>query len=105
MIVSLLLAALVLLGLYVGSHRLSGLQVAGVVTTGVVGLVLVIVPRLASYAAGLLGVGRGTDLLLYLSIVGGLFVSANFYFRAKRQERQIVVLTRELSLQHPKSGG
>jgi len=97
-IVSVLLGALVLLGLYVGSHRLSGVQAGIVVMLALVGLTLVVFPRVASITAQQLGVGRGTDLLLYSSIMGGLFVAANLYFRSKRQEEQIVIMARALAL-------
>lgn len=99
MIVSLLLCALLVLGLYVGSHRLSGLQTAVVAVVASGGFLLVIFPTLSSATARFLGVGRGTDLLLYVSIVGGLFVAAHLYFRTKQQERQIVELTRALAIQ------
>ena len=101
MIVSILLTGLVLLVLYVASHRLTGLATAAVVAFACFGVVLVIVPDLASRLAVTVGVGRGTDLLLYLFIVGGLFVAANLYFRAKSQEQQIAELTRALALARP----
>ena len=102
MIVSLLLAALVVLGLYVGSHRLSGIQAAIVIALACIGLTLIVSPSVASAAAQRLGVGRGTDLLLYFSLIGGLFISANLYFRSKQQEVQIVAITRALALANAK---
>ena len=102
MIVSLLLGALVVLGLYVGSHRLSGIQAAIVIALACVGLTLIVFPAVASAAAQRLGVGRGTDLLLYFSIIGGLFVAANLYFRSKQQELQIVKMARALALANAK---
>jgi hypothetical protein len=98
MIVSVLSAAILLLGLYVGSHRLNGWQVAAVVGIGTLGLALVVFPQFASYAARLLGVGRGTDLLLYFAVMAGLFVGANLYFRHKRQEAQLIAIVRKLAL-------
>ncbi len=102
MIVSVLLGALVVLGLYVGSHRLSGIQTAIVIAVASVGLTLIVSPAIASAAAQRLGVGRGTDLLLYFSIIGGLFVSANLYFRSKQQELAIVRMARALALANAK---
>lgn len=98
MIVSLLLGALVILGVYIGSHRLSGFQAAFVVVSALIGLVLVIFPSVASLVAQRLGVGRGTDLLVYFGIIGGLFVSASLYFRSKRQDEQIVTMARAIAL-------
>ena len=63
-----------------------------------VGAVLVINPDLAQRAAEAVGVGRGTDLILYLLVLlvyaGGIVVLAKF----RRLERQITDLTRELAL-------
>jgi len=101
MIVSVLLAALVVLGIYVGSHRLSGSQAALVVVVGLFGLALVVSPSVASNIAEHLGVGRGTDLLLYFSIIGGLFLTAHLYFRSKRLEEQIIALSRQIALTTP----
>lgn len=80
MIVSVLSVLLVFLTVYIANHRLSGWQLALAVFVGLFGVVLVSVPQLTSRLASLLGVGRGTDLLLYFAIMGGLFVSAHFYF-------------------------
>ncbi len=98
MIVTILMGAIVALVLYVGSHRLGGAATAAVLCLGLAGIVLVISPSLATRVALMLGVGRGTDLLLYVGIIAALFVSANFYFRMKRQEQQIAALARALAL-------
>lgn len=101
MIVSLLIAALVLLALYVGSHRLSGGTTAVMLGLAALGAVLVVFPGVTSRIATKLGVGRGTDLLLYVSIVAGLFVCANLYFRIKKQEQRIAELSRAFALESP----
>ncbi len=63
-----------------------------------VGAVLVLFPELANYAASLVGVGRGADLLLYLLVLavyaGGLLVLAKF----RRIERQMTDLVRQIAL-------
>jgi len=97
-IVTILLAALVVLTIYVATHRMTGLQLCAVLIAGAAGIALVIAPELASRVAVALGVGRGTDLLLYLAIVAGLFASANFYFRAKRLQLAHVTIVRECAL-------
>lgn len=101
MIVSVLVLAFILIAIYVGSHKLSGLQAAGVILVFVVGVILVVFPTLAGIVAWHLGVGRGTDLILYFSVVAGLFVVANFYFRMKAQEDMIVSMAREIALLAP----
>ncbi len=98
MITSLLICLIIVLGLYVSSHTLSGRQsvLAAVALLG--GIVLVISPDLASYAARALNVGRGSDLVVYLLLVFGLFVSSNFYFRFKKSEQQMIEVVRALAL-------
>jgi hypothetical protein len=98
MIVSLLIAALIVLALYVGSHRLSGGTTALMLGLAILGGVLVVFPGVTSRVATWLGVGRGTDLLLYFAIVAGLFVCANLYFRIKKQEQRIAELSRAVAL-------
>jgi hypothetical protein len=98
MIVSLLIGAIVVIGLYVASHKINGLQLTLVLVLAAFGTVLVVFPDLASKAAAVLGVGRGTDLLLYFAIVGGMFVAAHYYFRFKRQEQQVVAVVRALAI-------
>jgi hypothetical protein len=98
MIVSVLLLSIIVLGMYIASHRLSGAQLLGVFLFLTVGIALVVFPNLASLGATALNVGRGSDLVIYFSIIGGLFVAANFYFRFKRQEKQLVAVVRQLAL-------
>jgi hypothetical protein len=97
-IVSVLIGAIVVIGLYVASHKINGLQLTLVLALAALGTLLVVFPDLASRAAAALGVGRGTDLLLYFAIVGGMFVAAHFYFRFKRQEQQVVAVVRALAI-------
>lgn len=104
MITAILAALIIVLGLYVSSHKLSGLQLslAGLVLLG--GFVLVISPDLASYAAKALNVGRGSDLIVYLLLVFGLFVCANYYFRFKKAEEQLVEVVRAVALIEASTG-
>jgi hypothetical protein len=98
MIVSLLLMLIITLGMYIASHRLSGLQLLAAGTMLVCGIVLVIFPNLTSYVAERLGVGRGTDLLLYFTVLGGMFIAAHLYFQIRRQEAALARVVRELAL-------
>lgn len=63
-----------------------------------VGVVLVIFPDITNWIADLVGVGRGTDLMLYLLILavyaGALLALAKF----RRLEHQITELTRKIAL-------
>jgi hypothetical protein len=103
MIGSILLFAIIVIGMYVASHRLSGLQLFVILGLLAGGIALVVWPGAATYVAVRLGVGRGTDLVTYLTIVGGLFLAANFYFRFKRQEQQMIALVRELALRNART--
>ena len=98
MIATILFGALVVLAAYVASHRMSGLQTLAALTFLGCGCVLVISPSLAEEVATALRVGRGVDLVTYFSIVGGMFVAANYYFRFKRQEQQLITTVRALAL-------
>lgn len=98
MIVTLLLAAIVGFVVYLGSQRLSGLALTAVLALAIVGGCLVVSPDLATRAAIAVGVGRGTDLVLYVSIVGGLFAIAHLFLRLRRAEAQIVQLAQQLAL-------
>lgn len=57
-----------------------------------------LVPQLWTAAAGMLGVGRGTDLLLYLTIVTFLGFVATSYLRFRDLQRQITAMARRLAL-------
>lgn len=63
-----------------------------------VGVALVIEPDWSQRAAGLLGVGRGADLILYLWTVVSVLLLANVHFRMRSYQEMLTVLTRELAL-------
>ena len=102
MFISLLVLSFIVIAIYVGSHKLNGVQTVGVLLIFVTGLTLVVVPPLAGNVAAAFGVGRGSDLILYLCVVAGLFVAANFYFRIKAQEEIIATLVREIAIMTPR---
>lgn len=64
----------------------------------VAGIVVVIAPGLLSVVAHLLGIGRGTDLLLYAFIVAALFYAVTDFKRSQQQSRAATQLARELTL-------
>ena len=60
--------------------------------------VAILFPSLLTWAAGLVGVGRGTDLLLYALVMVFLaFVYAQYRRQVARQ-RQLTLLSRRISL-------
>jgi small membrane protein len=100
---SIIIASLVVIALYVGTKRLSGLQLLGVVVLALLGIVLAIFPTLSSRVAAFLHVGRGIDLVFYFAVLAGLFVASNFYFRFKRHEEALIALARQSAIEHAKT--
>jgi hypothetical protein len=96
----LIIISLVLLALYAGTKRLSGLQLIAVAVFTAIGITFVAIPASSTRVANFLGVGRGTDLVFYLAVIGGLFVASNFYFRFKRQEQALIALARQSAIDH-----
>jgi hypothetical protein len=97
---SIIIAVLVVLAIYAGTKRLTGLQMIGVVALAIAGILLAIFPALSSQVAALLHVGRGTDLIFYFAVLAGLFVATNFYFRIRRHEEALTALARQSAIDH-----
>jgi hypothetical protein len=100
--VSLIIASLVIIALYIGTKRLSGLETSAVILIALAGIVLAIFPMLSQRVANVLHVGRGTDLIFYLAVLAGLFVVSNFYFRFKRHEETLIALARQNAIRNAK---
>jgi hypothetical protein len=62
-------------------------------------------PELTQKAANIVGVGRGTDLLLYLLTAVFLYVALGFYLRFRDVERQLTVLARRIALDEAEANG
>lgn len=58
----------------------------------------VFVPQVWTFAAQLLGVGRGADLLLYITVLAFLGFVATTYRRFRRLEHDITELARKVAL-------
>jgi len=99
-VASVIIASLIVIAVYVGTKRLSGLQTLAVIAFTLIGILLAVFPQLSSQVAAFLHVGRGTDLIFYLAVLAGLFIASNFYFRFKRQEEMLVALTRQSAIDH-----
>jgi len=63
------------------------------------GGLLVLRPDLSQWMAGLVGVGRGSDLVLYMALVAGLFVSFTLYRRSRQAENMVTELARHLAIE------
>ena len=59
---------------------------------------LVIVPDSASYLASLVGVGRGSDLVIYLALLLAFYLLFRIFVRLERTERDLTAIVRELAL-------
>lgn len=63
-----------------------------------VAVVAVLFPDLTTVAAHRLGVGRGSDLLLYLVVLGGTFAFLLVYIRLLGLERSVTALVRKIAI-------
>jgi len=63
------------------------------------GAVAVVMPERTDDLARLVGVGRGADLITYVSIVAILFVLVHYYTKFVELQQQVTQLTRELAIQ------
>lgn len=68
-------------------------------------VVLVLFPNLTTRVAHLLGVGRGTDLLLYVSLIAGLHVALLLYLRTRELERKLTEQTRAIAIRNAQTTG
>lgn len=62
------------------------------------GAIAVMFPEITQDAAELVGVGRGADLITYISIVAVLFVLLHYYTKFVDLQRQLTAVARELAI-------
>jgi hypothetical protein len=79
-----------------GNHLAVRRIAAGLFLVG--GALSVVFPQLTTEVANLVGVGRGTDLLLYVTVVAFLFVTIGLHQRIHALERKLTDLAREVTL-------
>lgn len=60
--------------------------------------VVALVPGVTSYVAALFGVGRGSDLVVYLALLLGFYLLFKLFTKVERVERQLTSLVRTLAL-------
>jgi hypothetical protein len=90
-----LLASLLLYRCVFRSTIRDRLLVLGFLFTG---LMAVLFPDYTSMLAEALGVGRGTDLVMYFFFVAGIFLAILFYAKIGRIERSQTELVRALAI-------
>lgn len=66
--------------------------------TILLGILTVLFPDAVTRVAGLVGVGRGTDLVLYLLCVAFMLVTVSLYLRLNEMHDRYVELARRLAL-------
>lgn len=65
---------------------------------------IIIVPEATSFVAHLLGIGRGADLIIYLSLLISFYLIFRLYVALTRLEQAITALVRAIALEQlPKS--
>lgn len=67
--------------------------------------IFVILPNATTVIANRLGVGRGTDLLLYLGFLAGIHAFLLLYLRTRRLERKITEQVRAIAVRDAKRLG
>jgi small membrane protein len=70
----------------------------GAIAVAAFAIVSVIDPDITSRAARAVGVGRGTDLVLYLLVVVFAFTSSGLYFRSRDLERKLDDVVRLMAI-------
>lgn len=74
----------------------------GVITLA--GIVFVIDPDLSTRIANMMGIGRGTDLILYAFIMFSLFQLVSISASIREIDRKLTVLVRDTAIRHPVIG-
>lgn len=60
--------------------------------------VTVWVPAVTAFIAHIVGIGRGADLLIYISVIGLLYGVFRLYIKLEFIEHELTALTRKLAL-------
>jgi hypothetical protein len=64
-----------------------------------VAAVVAVLPQTTQFAADIAGVGRGADLVIYLSLIALFYLAFRLYVKIEESERQITRLVRKLALE------
>ena len=96
--IALVRGSILLLGMYSAFLRSTLRDRVLAILLFVTAVVAILVPDLTTRVANVLGVGRGTDLLFYLFVLGAVFAFIVVNARIMRLEDHITQLVRELAL-------
>jgi hypothetical protein len=79
----------------------AGIRASGriaILLLAAVAIASVLDPNITSAVARMLGVTRGTDLVLYLLVMAFAFTSAGLYFRSKSLETKLGAVVRQVAI-------
>jgi len=94
-----LFAGLIFISIYVYRRFRNAIVDAFIIIAFIaIGIILVLFPELTTRVAHALGVGRGADLIFYLSILFFFFIILKLYARIRRLEQSITKIIRENSI-------
>jgi hypothetical protein len=65
----------------------------------------VLMPRVTVFLANYLGVGRGSDLVVYASLIFVFYMIFRLFVRQQNMEKNISKITEHLALEDKKGGG
>jgi len=65
------------------------------------GIVFILQPDLTTTIANVVGIGRGADLIFYLSTLFLFFLCFNYHVRFMAVEEQLTRIVREMAVRHP----
>ncbi len=61
-------------------------------------LIVVFLPQSANFLAGLLGIGRGVDVIIYGGLIIVFYLVFRLYVKVENIEQEITTMTREVAL-------
>lgn len=61
-------------------------------------LIIVVFPKLTSWLANLVGIGRGADLVIYLALIAAFYLLFKLLMRLEKMEKDISKIVRTLAL-------
>ena len=62
--------------------------------------IIAFIPRVTTHVANLVGVGRGSDLIIYLAILGLFYICFRLYSKIETLEHELTLLVRELAIEN-----
>ncbi len=99
LVVPLLIAALLILS----GFKQKSFYRFFLIGVALVGVFFVFNPDATTRIANMVGVGRGTDLILYLCVIAFFFTHALLYFKIRKMENAQTELVRQLAISNAKT--